>query len=202
MVEERVLVRRALAGDQEAFADLVRAYQTPVYNLAYRMLGNRAEAEDAAQETFVRIYRRLNTYDPQQKLSSWVLAIASHYCVDRLRRRRITALPLEEAQVPAAPEAAREAPEARLLAQERAREMQSLLAELPESYRVVLVLRYWQDLSYEEMARVLATSESAIKARLHRAREMMAQHVAKRRTTQSAGGLERRVAGHALSASA
>ncbi len=201
MVEEHVLLQRALAGDQEAFAGLVRAYQAPVYNLAYRMLGSQAEAEDAAQETFVRIYRRLGTYDPQQKLSSWVLAIASHYCVDRLRRRRITALPLEESQVPAQAGPAREAPEARLLAHEREREMQALLSELPESYRVVLVLRYWHDLSYEEMAAVLATSESAVKARLHRAREMMAQQMARHRTTQSPGGLERRVAGHALSAS-
>lgn len=202
MVEEHVLVQQALAGDQEAFAGLVRAYQAPVYNLAYRMLGTQAEAEEAAQETFVRIYRRLNTYDPQQKLSSWVLAIASHYCVDRLRRRRVTLLPLEEAQVPAQTEAAREAPEARLLAREREREIQGLLAELPESYRVVLVLRYWQDLSYQEIAAMLATSESAVKARLHRAREMMAEQVTRRRTTQSTGGLERRVAGHALSASA
>ncbi len=202
MVEEHVLVQRALAGDQDAFAGLVRAYQAPVYNLAYRMLGTQAEAEDAAQETFVRIYRRLSTYDPQQKLSSWVLAIASHYCVDRLRRRRITALPMDEVQVPPAPEAAGEAPEARLLAGEREHEIQSLLAELPEAYRVVLVLRYWQDLSYEEMAAVLATSASAIKARLHRAREMMAQQMASRRTTQPPAGLERRVAGHALSASA
>jgi len=197
MIEERVLVQRALAGDREAFAGLVRAYQGPVYNLAYRMLGSPAEAEEAAQETFVRVYQRLATYDPQQKLSSWVLAIASHYCIDRLRRRRLVSLPLDEAPAQEAAEPA-EAPELALLAQEREREIQTLLASLPEAYRLVLVLRYWQDLSYEEMARLLGTSESAVKARLHRAREMMAQHLAKRQEVRPVRGLERRVARHAV----
>ncbi len=201
MVEEHLLVQRALAGDQQAFAGLVRAYQTPVYNLAYRMLGTAAEAEEAAQETFIRVYRRLNTYDSQHKLSSWVLAIASHYCVDRLRRRRMTLLPLEEGQAPAQVEPPREAPEARLLAREREREIQSLLAELPADYRVVLILRYWQDLSYQEIAEALGTSESAIKARLHRARELMGQYLARRQTMQPKDTVERRVAGHALPAS-
>ena len=197
MIEEHVLVQRALAGDREAFAGLVQAYQGPVYNLAYRMLGSQAEAEEAAQETFVRMYQRLATYDPQQKLSSWVLAIASHYCVDRLRRRRIVSLPLDEVQVDGLTEPT-EAPEPRLLAQEKEREIQSLLAELPEAYRLVLVLRYWQDLSYEEMARTLGTSASAVKAKLHRARELMAQHLSRRQEVQPVHGLERRVTRHAL----
>ena len=85
-------IQQARAGDQAASADafsrLVEAYQTPIYNLAYRMLGNRTEAEDAAQETFIRAYTRLDTYDPGRKFSSWLLSIASHYCVDVLRRRR------------------------------------------------------------------------------------------------------------------
>ncbi len=201
MVDERSLVQRALAGDQEAFAGLVQAYQVPVYNLAYRMLGTTGEAEEAAQETFVRIYRKLASYDAQQKLSSWVLSIASHYCVDRLRRRRIVALPLEEGP-DEPPEPAVEAPEPKLLAKEKEQEIQSLLAQLPEGYRIVLVLRYWQDLSYEEMATTLGTSESAVKARLHRARELMAQHLARRQTMQPTRGLERRVSGHALPRSA
>ncbi|HOG47812.1 MAG TPA: sigma-70 family RNA polymerase sigma factor [Anaerolineae bacterium] len=201
MVDEHLLAQRALAGDQAAFAELVHAYQGPVYNLAYRMLGTAAEAEEAAQETFVRVYRRLDTYDPQLKFSSWILSIASHYCVDRLRRRRIVPLSLEEEQVEPR-EPADEAPERRLLAAEREQEIQGLLAQLPEAYRIVLVLRYWHDLSYQEIANTLGTSESAIKAKLHRARESMAQHLARRQATQPTSGLERRVTGHALPRSA
>ena len=68
----------------------------PVYNLAYRMLGNVAEAQDATQESFIRAYTRLHTYDPARKFSSWLLAIASHYCIDLLRKRRIQTLPLDD----------------------------------------------------------------------------------------------------------
>ncbi len=198
MDEERVLIERARAGDQTAFAGLVEAYQVPVYNLAYRMLGTAAEAEEAAQETFLRVYQRLHTYDAELKLSSWILAIASHYCIDRLRRRRLTWLPIEELPEAAVPAKAQEAPEPEFLAREKQREIQGLLALLPEAYRVVIVLRYWQDLSYEEMAQVLGSTESAVKSRLHRAREMLADHLARRQTVETTNGLGRRVAGHAL----
>ena len=96
MEEEQAWIQRAQAGDQEAFACLVEAYQIAVYNLAYRMLGNAVEAEDAAQETFIRVYTRLDTYDSERKFSSWLLAIASHYCIDRLRQRRLGLLSLDE----------------------------------------------------------------------------------------------------------
>ena len=76
---ELTWVQRARAGDHSAFSSLVETYQTPVYNLAYRLLGNRLEAEDAAQEAFIRAYTRLHTYDPSRKFSSWLLAITSHY---------------------------------------------------------------------------------------------------------------------------
>jgi RNA polymerase sigma-70 factor (ECF subfamily) len=196
---ERTLVQQALTGDREAFGSLVRAYQAPVYNVAYRMLGTSMEAEEATQETFLRVYRRLHTYDEQQKLSSWILAIASHYCVDRLRRRRITWLPLEDEPGLAASETAETSPERSYLEQEREQEMQGLLACLPEGYRLVLVLRYWHDLSYEEMARVLSTTESAVKSKLHRAREMLATHMTQRQSETIGSRLERRMAGHAVS---
>ena len=93
---EAVWIQQAQAGDQSAFTRMVEAYQTPVYNLAYRMLGNSVEAENAAQETFIRMYTKLDTYDPKRKFSSWLLAIASHYCVDVLRRRRMNYLSLDD----------------------------------------------------------------------------------------------------------
>ena len=89
-------VEQARRGDEHAFAQLVAAYQLPVYNLAYRMLGTSAEAEDATQEAFIRVWSKLDTYDPSRKLSSWVLSVASHYCIDRLRRRRGGQVSMEE----------------------------------------------------------------------------------------------------------
>src|SRR5512136_260767 len=98
--DEQADVRAALRGNATAFTRLVEAYQRPVYNLAYRMLGDTEEAEEAAQEAFLRAYTQLGTYQAGRKFSSWLLSIASHYCIDRLRRRRLTWLSIEQEQAP------------------------------------------------------------------------------------------------------
>ena len=175
---ERTWVQRARTGDQAAFARLVEAYQTPVYNLAYRLLGNVVEAEDAAQETFIRAYTRFSTYDPKRKFSSWLLAIASHYCVDVLRRRRMTILSMED--LPPMVELAMPAttqPEQIVVSEQDASAVQQLLSTLPPSYRTPVVLRYWYDMSYKEIAETMRVTESAIKTRLHRARAKLARTV-------------------------
>src|SRR5215210_6371969 len=86
--EERAWIGRALAGDQTAFAALVERYQGAVYNLCYRMLGSPGEAEDAAQDVFLRAWTKLHTFQQDRRFSTWLLAIASHWCIDLLRRRR------------------------------------------------------------------------------------------------------------------
>ena len=175
---ERTWVQRARTGDQAAFSRLVEAYQTPVYNLAYRLLGNAMEAEDAAQETFIRAYTRFSTYDPKRKFSSWLLAIASHYCVDVLRRRRMTILSMED--LPPMVELAMPAttqPEQIVVSEQDASAVQQLLSTLPPSYRTPVVLRYWYDMSYKEIAETMRVTESAIKTRLHRARAKLARAV-------------------------
>jgi RNA polymerase sigma-70 factor (ECF subfamily) len=174
MEEETVWIQRVLAGDQDAFACLVEAYQTAVYNLAYRMLGNAAEAEDAAQETFIRVYTRLDTYDSDRKFSSWLLAIASHYCIDRLRQRRLGWLSLDELP-PWRWLASSSRPEEAVIRREERDEVCQLLDQLPPHYRATVILRYWYDLSYQEIAEAMETTESAVKSTLHRARQMLAQ---------------------------
>jgi RNA polymerase sigma-70 factor (ECF subfamily) len=172
---EEIWIQRAKRGDQAAFALLVQAYQTPVYNLAYRMLGNPAEAEDAAQETFIRLYTRLDTYDPTRKFSSWLLSIASHYCVDVLRRRRMNYASLEE--LPPMIELAMPAstqPEQTVVAEQKSGLVQQLLQTLEPSYRVPVILRYWYDMSYQEIAEAMDVTESTVKTRLHRARNKLA----------------------------
>lgn len=157
----------------------------PVYNLAYRMLGNSGEAEEAAQEAFIRAYTRLASYDPEHKFSTWLLSITSNYCIDQIRKRRAVLLSIDE---PLPPHPAlhsdnSKGPEAEYLAQEREALVQGLLNTLPEEYRHAVVLRYWYDMSYEEIAEVQATTVSAVKSRLFRARRLLAN-----------AGLERGVA--------
>ena len=172
---EGTWVQQARIGDQGAFGRLVEVYQTPVYNLAYRLLGNSTEAEDASQETFIRAYTRLSTYDPERRFSSWLLAITSHYCVDMLRRRRVTSLSLDDLPPMlelAMPSVAQ--PEHAVIRHQDASAVQQLLNALPQSYRTPVILRYWYDMSYQEIADTMDVTESTIKTRLHRARAMMA----------------------------
>jgi RNA polymerase sigma-70 factor, ECF subfamily len=175
--EEQVWLEQARQGDRVAFGRLVEAYQGPVYNLAYRMLGNSGEAEEAAQEAFIRAFTRLHTYDPGRKFSTWMLSITSNYCIDLIRKRRATLLSLEEPLPPhpALMSDRAESPEAQTVNNEREALVQSLLATLPEDYREAVVLRYWYDLSYEEIAEMTDTTVSAIKSRLFRARRQMAE---------------------------
>ena len=174
---ERSWVVRACRGDQDAFAKLVEAYKKPVYNLAYRMLGSATEAEDAAQETFLKVYRRLDTFDLDRKFSSWILSIASHHCVDCLRRRRGSAVSMEEIQSWRWISDERPRPEELAVKGERRQAIRQMLDQLPPQYRLVIILRYWHEFSYEEIAQATDSTTSAVKSRLHRARRMMAARV-------------------------
>ncbi len=168
-------------GDRLAFMRLVETYQRPVHNLCYRMLGNdTGEAEDATQETFLRAYTKLYTYSPGRKFSSWLLSIASHYCIDRLRQRRYQTLGWDDLTSPeqVALSSPEPGPEAATLTGEAHDKLRQVLNSLPPDYRAATILRYWQEMSYEEIAETLNTSVSAIKSRLFRARQMMAERMA------------------------
>lgn len=175
--EEQVWLEQARRGDQTAFGKLIEAYQRPVYNLAYRMLNNPGEAEEAAQEAFIRAYTRLHTYNPTHKFSTWMLSITSNYCIDLIRKRRALLLSIDEPLPPhpALMSDGKKGPEAQMEINEQQEMVQSLLQELPEDYREAVVLRYWHELSYEEIAEMMDTSVSAIKSRLFRARRQLAE---------------------------
>jgi len=175
MDQERAWIQGAIQGDHAAFGHLVRAYERPVYNLAYRMLGSAEEAEDAAQETFLRAYTRLGTYQPDRKFVNWLLSIASHYCIDRLRRHtRAPQIALDDTIPPQYLTSDEERPEQAVDRKQSQEMVRRALDTLPADYRAAVVLRYWYDMSYEEIAATTGATESAIKSRLHRARQMMA----------------------------
>jgi RNA polymerase sigma-70 factor, ECF subfamily len=174
MTTELAWVEAARGGDQEAFACIVERFQKPIYSLAYRMLGNARDAEDAAQETFLRAYRALGAYDSHRPLSTWLLAVAAHLCIDRLRRRRLREVSLDALPPWRWGAAPATDPQRSVEEAERADEIAQILATLPEDYRLVVVLRYWHDLGYSEIAEVVGDSESAVKSRLHRARRLVA----------------------------
>ncbi|MGC9359140.1 MAG: RNA polymerase sigma factor [Anaerolineae bacterium] len=199
--QERAWAVAARQGDEEAFAKLVEAYQRPIYNLAYRMLGSPGEAEDAAQETFLRAYTRLHTYDSSRKFSSWILSIGSHYCIDRLRRRRGKTVSMEEIMSERWLPDDDPRPEQSTLDHEREALIQSMLQEVAPQYREVLILRYWHDYSYEDIAEITQTSISAVKSRLHRARNAIADALEGHEAANEEADQRRKVHGNALSRS-
>jgi RNA polymerase sigma-70 factor (ECF subfamily) len=176
-MSDTAIVGLVLAGDHDVFAVLVERYKDAVQNLAYRLLGNITEAEDVMQETFVRAYTQLITYKPAHKFSTWLLSIASHLAIDQLRRRRFLALPLEDVPFLEWIIDMGISPEQSALQGEQQDEIQSYLQRLPSKYRAVIVLRYWHDFSYEEIAQTLNLTPTLVKARLHRARELLARYM-------------------------
>ena len=170
MDRDAELIGRCLEGDRGALLELVRAYEKMVYSVVYRMLGDPEDAKDAAQETFLKVFESLPYFRGESKLSTWIYRIALNECTARSKRR---AVQMQEGMaigdIPDSRPSALEAIEK----EERDRLVRSAIAQLPEKYRAVIVLRYFEELSYEEMAEVLLLPVGTVKARLFRAREML-----------------------------
>jgi RNA polymerase sigma-70 factor, ECF subfamily len=175
--QEMAWVLQAQQGSDEAFTNLVDAYQKHVYNLCYRMLGEPQSAEDAAQETFLRAYQHLHRYDQKRPFATWLLSIAAHYCIDRLRRRKFSMTSIDQDEEESGvelPDLNTPNPESEVLHSEQREQMQGLLKRLDSVDRAAIVLRYWNDCSEAEIAQTLNLTVSAVKSRLHRARRELA----------------------------
>ena len=161
------LIERLRAGDPRAFEELVRAYQHRVFGVAVRMLGNAAEAEDIAQEVFLRVHRSVREFRGDAKLSTWLYAITSRLCLNRLASA-------ERRHSRAGSEALAEVPDGDsgggLEREEVETALRQAIAALPEERRIVVVLRDLEGLSYEEIARALDLEPGTVRSRLHRAR--------------------------------
>lgn len=170
--QEAELVRRAQAGDAEAFADLVTEHQRFVYNLALRAMSDAHEAEDVAQEAFVRAWRALPNFRRQAQFRTWLYRIVTNLCCNRLPRLRrdLSALSEEDVDEYSAPVDERANPAYDVEADERRAFLHQRIAALPESYRLLVSLRYQEELSYEEIADVLGLPLGTVKTGLFRAR--------------------------------
>ncbi len=175
---DRELVAKAQVGDQDAFAELISAHERALYNLTYRMLGEACEAEDAAQETFIRAYYHLDQYDSQRAFRTWLLSIGAHLCIDLMRKRRIRWLALDETLPPQFDVASAEHNlDDKAVFHEREQAVQAMLNRLRPDDRALIALRYWGDLSYEEIGETLHISPTVVKSRLFRARQAMANQM-------------------------
>lgn len=168
-------IAQAQHGETEAFANIIESFQRPVFNLCFRMLGNAEDAEDAAQETFLRAYKSISRYDNNRSFGTWLLSIAAHFCIDQIRRRRYPIVSIEELPVPDIPDIS-PGMENRLGLKEDQIRIRGLLKVLEPVDRAAIIMYYWNDMSYDEICEVLGLTSSALKSRLHRARRAMALH--------------------------
>jgi RNA polymerase sigma-70 factor (ECF subfamily) len=172
------LIERARRGDHSAFGDLVERYKESIYRLAYRILRNAGDAEDAAQEAFVRAYVAIDSFDSRFRFYTWLSTITQHVCFRSLRSRDWRIVSVDPGLVRASRAHIEDGPEIGLLLRERDEAIRGLVDGLPGKYRQVLILRHWHELSYEEIARATELSLSSVKTRLHRARQMLATAIA------------------------
>lgn len=178
-MDEQDAIQRCLAGSTEAFAEVVRLYQAQILALCLRMTGSREDAADAAQQAFVNCYRHLDRYDPHQPFRPWLYRIATNECIAFLRRRGHATSVADEEALGAATDPAAGAPALVDLAEDRER-VRGAVARLPSQYRTVVVLYYFRELSYQEIARQTGLSVGTISTHLHRAKNLLKQMLAEK----------------------
>jgi RNA polymerase sigma-70 factor (ECF subfamily) len=180
---DEALAVAALAGSEDAFRELVERFEGPVFGLLVRIVRRSELAEELAQETFVKAWRALERFDPARKFSSWLFKIAHNTALDALRRRGEEPLSLDAPVEPggAAPELpadpAAESPLGRALARDAGRALERAIGELRPAYREVLLLRFAQELSYEEIAEVTGAPLGTVKVHIFRARQELARRL-------------------------
>lgn len=184
-IEEKSWIKRAANGDAAAFEQLVLKYQTQVYNLCFRVMGNGEDAADMTQETFLKAWRSLESFQGEAAFSTWLYRLASNTCLDQLRSmKRRPVLPLtvtdtdgEEQTVEVADSAP--SPEDSLIRKEKRELLQEAMSSLDAQQRQILTLRVVNDLSYTEIAQVLSLKEGTVKSRLARARDTLRKKLEK-----------------------
>jgi RNA polymerase sigma-70 factor (ECF subfamily) len=173
------LIERCLAGDQAAWADIVRMHWRKVFNLAYKFVGRHDEAEDLTQDIFIRIFKVLHTFDRRANFQTWLISISRNLCIDhyRSRRKERETMAKEIDASTLTPRSRETSPDGRL-EQIDARELvRTALNELPPSLREAVVLRDLQDFSYLEIAERLKLPEGTVKSRINRGRLELARQV-------------------------
>lgn len=174
-LSEDELLRQSRDGNLAAFEELVRLYDRKVYSIAYRFMGSADDAADMAQESFLRLYKTLNAFRGDSSFNTWIYHIVANICRDELRKRgRMTLVGLEDNSPTGY---SQNQPEGIFLGKEQQGYLNSLIMQLPDEYRVVVVMREIMAFSYEEIAGVLSCSLGTVKSRLSRSRKLLRDRI-------------------------
>ncbi len=178
--DDKELVARALKGDESAYGELLERFRRPVFSLIYRMIGDREQAEDLAQESFVKAFNNLDSYNPSYRFSSWLFKIANNHAIDHLRRARLPTVSIHgsphaanaerEEETRIVLETKDESPEQEFLALQLGSQIEEAIAKLRPEYRTAVILRHVESRPYEEIAEIMEVPIGTVKTFLHRAR--------------------------------
>ncbi|MGL4791681.1 MAG: RNA polymerase sigma factor [Anaerotignaceae bacterium] len=164
------LVQACVEGDDRAFEEILGRYKNLVYSVVLRMVSDNEDTNDLAQEVFIKIYKNLNRYSPEYKLSTWIIKIATNTVIDFRRKKKPDSIDIDEMVYEPADE---QTPESDFVGKERQRELATAIEKLPDIYKVPIVLYHLQDMSYQEISDVLAISLSKVKNRIFRGRKIL-----------------------------
>ncbi len=174
------LINQALEGDQKAYAEIVNQYQEKIYNFVFRMVKDRPLAEDITQETFIKAFRALSSFNSEYAFSTWLFKIAANNCIDHFRKKKLktfsldTPISVKEGDIQRDyPDTTNVGPEDGMISQEKRFQIKDAIDSLPRKYRDAILLRHTQDKSYEEIAEELDIPLGTVKVRIFRAREML-----------------------------
>lgn len=176
-VSDIEIVNQCLAGDVNAFEILIERYKRVIYNTAYRMMGNREEAEDVSQEAFIRMFNSLSKYNPEYKFITWALKITTNLCLDSLRKRKAETVPIDDVFDI---KDGNDTPEEEYVRKENQKLVQDAIMKLPDKYREFLILFHHRNLSYQEIMEITGESLTIVKNRLYRARQMLKEELINR----------------------
>lgn len=179
LIDDESLIHKSQQGDVEAFEQLIEKYEKKVYTIAYRMMGNHEDASDLAQEALIKVYRSIKNFRGEAAFSTWLYHVVSNVCKDYLRKKRLQTTSIDESvqygteSIEKQFEADTPQPQDVVEQKELQESMQKVISDLPEDYRLVLVLREFMNLSYEEIAYQLNINMGTVKSRLSRARKLL-----------------------------
>ena len=168
------LVLACLEGDKDSFGEIATRYKNLIYSVVLRMVSDKEEANDLAQEVFIKIYRNLDKYSNEYKFSTWIIRIATNHVIDYRRKKKQDTVNIDDAAVAGTlQDSGGASPEDEYIAKEQSRMLRDLVAGLPDIYRVPIVLYHEQGLSYQEIADITDEPLSKVKNRIFRGRKML-----------------------------
>jgi RNA polymerase sigma-70 factor (ECF subfamily) len=171
---EQVLIKKVKKGDLDAYGAIIQDYQSSVFNVCYRILGNRQEAEDLTQEAFMRAYNQIASFDLDRPFGPWMRTVAANLCYNHLKRARLNRVPLEDERDMIMDDP-KYGPEGVLEINQEHKALYRAIWTLPDIQRLALELRHFQGLSYQEMAEVLNLPLNTVRSHLYRGRQKLAE---------------------------